>query len=151
MILAVAHENGQVAPHFGHTREFKLYDITLGEVRETAVVPVNESGHAGLALCLLTYRAGAVLCDQIGPEMTALLRDAGIPVFAGVSGPCDECVQKFLTGSLQYTAQPTCDRSACAGCSQGCGDADARDPLADCGCGCADDGLDRYSCLDEED
>ena len=37
MRIAVTYEDGQVFQHFGHTREFKVYDVEDGEVRSAQV------------------------------------------------------------------------------------------------------------------
>lgn len=134
MILALTHSSGEIDPHFGHTKEFKLYEIIDGKVLQSRVIPVNEGGHAGIVLCLMTNRVGAVICGSIGADMHSLLTDVNIPVFAGAEGDCDECVALFLRGELVYSA-PTvcdCDHTNCASCGHGCHDADFKNPLEDC-------------------
>ena len=44
MRLAVTYENGQIYQHFGHTEQFKVYDVEDGKVVSSAVVPTNGSG-----------------------------------------------------------------------------------------------------------
>ena len=37
MRIAVTYENGQIFQHFGHTEQFKVYDVENGQIlRETA-------------------------------------------------------------------------------------------------------------------
>ena len=45
MKIAVTYENGQVFQHFGHTAQFKLYDVENGTVASSQVVDTNGSGH----------------------------------------------------------------------------------------------------------
>ena len=45
MKIAVTYENGQVFQHFGHTAQFKLYDVENGAVVSSEVVDTNGSGH----------------------------------------------------------------------------------------------------------
>lgn len=49
MRIAVTYENGQIFQHFGHTAEFKLYDIADGKITGEQIVSTNGSGHGALA------------------------------------------------------------------------------------------------------
>ena len=76
MRIAVTYENGGIFQHFGHTEQFKLYDVEDGKVVSEAVVDTNGSGHGALAgflkalaLCLsLTAFAASVLYAQNSSE-----------------------------------------------------------------------------------
>lgn len=45
MKIAVTYENGMIFQHFGHTKQFKLYDVENGAVVRSAVIDTNGSGH----------------------------------------------------------------------------------------------------------
>ena len=49
MIIAVTYNNGEIFQHFGHTRQFKLYDVENGEIRAQRVVEADGAGHGALA------------------------------------------------------------------------------------------------------
>ena len=49
MKIAVTYENGEVFQHFGHTEQFKLYEVSGGKLLHTQVVDTNGSGHGALA------------------------------------------------------------------------------------------------------
>ena len=49
MRIAVTYEDGQIFQHFGHTQEFKVYDVADGKVTASEVVDTNGSGHGALA------------------------------------------------------------------------------------------------------
>ena len=49
MKIAVTYENGQIFQHFGHTEQFKVYNVENGAVTASAVEPTNGSGHGALA------------------------------------------------------------------------------------------------------
>ena len=49
MRIAVTYENGNVFQHFGHTEQFKLYDVENGKIAGTNIVNTNGSGHGALA------------------------------------------------------------------------------------------------------
>lgn len=49
MRIAVTYEEGQIFQHFGHTEQFKIYDIENGTVVASEVVDTNDQGHGALA------------------------------------------------------------------------------------------------------
>ena len=49
MKIAVTYENGQIFQHFGHTEQFKLYEVADGKIVREEVVDTNGSGHGALA------------------------------------------------------------------------------------------------------
>ena len=49
MKIAVTYENGTVFQHFGHTEQFKVYQVEDGRVTGTEILDTNGSGHGALA------------------------------------------------------------------------------------------------------
>lgn len=49
MRIGVTYENGEIFQHFGHTEQFKLYDVENGEIKQTQVVDTNGQGHGALS------------------------------------------------------------------------------------------------------
>ena len=49
MKIAVTYENGEVYQDFGHTEQFKLYEVSGGKLLHAQVVDTNGSGHGALA------------------------------------------------------------------------------------------------------
>ena len=45
MRIAVTYKNGNIFQHFGHTEQFKLYDIEDGKIIKTELIDTNGSGH----------------------------------------------------------------------------------------------------------
>lgn len=41
MRIAVTYENGDIFQHFGHTKQFKLYDIAEGKIVKEQIVDTN--------------------------------------------------------------------------------------------------------------
>ena len=109
MKIAVTYENGQIFQHFGHTAQFKLYETSDGIVTAETVVDTNGSGHGALAGFLTAQQAEVLICGGIGPGAQMALAEAGIRLYAGVSGSADEAVKSFLAGTLVYAAAATCD------------------------------------------
>ena len=81
MKIAIPYENGMVFQHFGHTAEFKFYEVENGQV--------TASG--------------------IGPGAQNALAQAGIQLFGGISGPADAAVADYLAGKLRFDPNAHCD------------------------------------------
>ena len=52
MKIAVTYEEGNIFQHFGHTEQFKIYEVTEGKVTDSYVIGTNGSGHGALAMVL---------------------------------------------------------------------------------------------------
>ena len=109
MKIAVTYENGSVYGHFGHTAQFKLYDVENGAVTSVQVVPTNGRGHGALAGFLADHGVDCLICGGIGPGAQKALSDTGIKLYAGCSGDADQCVASLLAGTLAYAEAATCD------------------------------------------
>lgn len=109
MKIAVTYENGQIFGHFGHTENFKVYEVENRQVISEEIIPTNGSGHGALASFLTAHGVNMLICGGIGPGAQMALADAGISLFAGVSGDADQAVKAFLDGSLRYSSEANCD------------------------------------------
>ena len=109
MKIAVTYENGQIFQHFGHTEEFKIYDIQDGKVTASEVVNTNGSGHGALAGVLTALNADALICGGIGGGAQMALAAAGIKLYAGVTGSADEAVEALLDGTLNFGSEANCN------------------------------------------
>ena len=108
MKIAVTYENGQVFQHFGHTEEFKIYDVEDGKVVSSKVMGSDGAGHEALATLLENRAIDVLICGGIGPGAVAALEDCGIELCAGASGSADEAVEAYLRGELKNTGA-NCD------------------------------------------
>ena len=109
MKVAVTYENGNVFPHFGHTEQFKVYEIEEGKVSETHVVKTNGSGHGALAGMLKALQVDTLICGGIGAGAQTALSEAGVRLYGGVSGSADEAVEALLVGNLSFDPDVHCD------------------------------------------
>ena len=109
MKIAVTYENGQIFQHFGHTAQFKLYEVEDGKIVNAEVVDTNGSGHGALAGLLSSLNADVLICGGIGGGAQMALAQAGIKLFGGVNGNADEAVEAFLANSLNYDSEAKCD------------------------------------------
>lgn len=109
MKIAVTYENGMVFGHFGHTAEFKIYDVVDGKIVSNEVVDTNGSGHGALAGFLMQRGVDTLICGGIGGGAINALSNAGIKVYGGVSGNVDTAVNDFISGKLEYNPDVHCD------------------------------------------
>ena len=93
MILAVTYENGQVFQHFGHTGQFKLFQVDGGAVTSSRIVDTNGSGHGALAGFLAAHHVDALICGGIG---------------GGARTALDQAVAALLAGQLSYDPDTVC-------------------------------------------
>lgn len=109
MRIAVTYENDNIFQHFGHTAQFKMYDVEDGKIVKAEVVDTNGSGHGALAGFLVMQRADAVICGGIGGGAQMALDRMGIKLYGGCVGNCDEAVLKLIEGNLDYNPDVHCD------------------------------------------
>lgn len=108
MKVAVTYENGKVFQHFGHTEQFKVYEIADGKIIAEEVVDTNGQGHGALAGFLQHGGIDALICGGIGGGARMALAEAGIQLYPGVSGDADEIARAFAAGTLQYDPDAQC-------------------------------------------
>ena len=109
MRIAVTYENGYIFQHFGHTQQFKVYDVEAGKIVAAQVVDTNGSGHGALAGVLNALNADVLICGGIGGGAQMALANAGIQLFGGVSGSADAAVQALINGELLYNPNVQCN------------------------------------------
>ncbi len=108
MRIAVTYENGQIFQHFGHTEQFKVYDVENRAVTGSQVVDTNGQGHGALAGVLRDLGVDALICGGIGGGARAALGSAGIQLYGGVTGGADDAVAALLGGGLAYNPEARC-------------------------------------------
>ena len=134
MKIAVTYEDGSVFQHFGHTEQFKVYEISGGQVISSQLLNAGGNGHEALATLLKEHGIDVLICGGIGGGAAAALSEQGVELCAGASGDADEAVAAYLRGELADTGV-NCDHHGeehscggheeegedCGGCSGGCG------------------------------
>ena len=108
MKIAVTYEIGQVSQHFGHTAQFKIYQVEEGQVTSAQVVDTNGSGHGALAGFLKDQGVDTLLCGGSGGGAKTALAQAGIELYGGVSGSADQAVEDLLAGRLVFQPDILC-------------------------------------------
>ena len=133
MKIAVTYEDGMVFQHFGHTEQFKIYEVTDGAVTAAEVIGTEGSGHEALASFLKGLGVDVLICGGIGDGAHDALSEQGIELCAGAAGDADKAVAAYLRGDLvdtgvncdhHHDASHACgggdDGAGCGGCSGGC-------------------------------
>lgn len=136
MKIAVTYENGMVFQHFGHTKQFKLYQVEGGKVVGSQLVDAGGSGHGALAGFLKGLGVDALICGGIGGGARNALAEADIQLFPGVVGLADQQAEALAEGRLVYDPDTLCahhhegeghscgdhqDGHSCGGQDHGCG------------------------------
>ena len=127
MKIAVTYENGLIFQHFGHTEQFKIYDIEDGKIISSEVIDTNGQGHGALAGVLGSAKVDVLICGGIGMGTQMALAEAGIKLYGGVQGDADEAAQALAEGRLEYDPDAKCDHHGheegheCGHGNHGCG------------------------------
>ena len=106
--IAVTYDNGLVFQHFGHSKQFKVYDVEEGKVVSSQILSAGESGHGALAGLLAGQGVDTLVCGGIGGSARTALAQAGIQLYPGVSGLADAAVDALLAGTLAYNPDTVC-------------------------------------------
>ena len=122
MKIAVTYGDGQIFQHFGHTAQFKLYEVAEGKVVRAEVVDTNGSGHGVLAGFLMQQGVDTLICGGIGGGAQMALAAAGIKLYGGVSGSADAAVEALLAGNLDYNPAVKCNHHGEHGEGHTCGE-----------------------------
>lgn len=126
MRIAVTYENGNIFQHFGHTAQFKFYDVEENRIVGEQVANTQGSGHGALAGFLTANGVHVLICGGIGAGAQNALAEAGIQLYGGVSGSADEAAAALLAGTLQYNPDVQCSHhnhahgSSCGADKHGC-------------------------------
>lgn len=109
MRIAVTFEEEQIFQHFGHTEQFKIYYVEDGKIISSEIRNTNGSGHGALAGFLSDAGTDVLICGGIGSGAKTALAEAGIQLYGGVSGGCDDAVAAFLSGNLHFSPDAKCE------------------------------------------
>lgn len=130
VLFAIPYEDGKVFEHFGKSKQFKLYEVTTGEILNTEIIDIEGEGHDVVVEALKAKGVNIVLCDSIGQEAMNAISGAGMGVISGVSGETDEVINRFFSDDEEFESEGAncdcgcggnCGDGGCGGCGGGCG------------------------------
>lgn len=89
-----------VEEHFGHCKEFALYDIEDGVVKNVSYVtpPAHEPGV--MPKFLADNKANVIITGGMGQMAINLFKENNIDVILGANGSVLDNIQEFLEGEL---------------------------------------------------
>ena len=122
MKIAVTYADGMIFQHFGHTQQFKIYEVENGAVVSSEVVDTNGSGHGALAGLLSSMQVNVLICGGIGGGAQMALAEAGIALYGGCSGDADAAVTDLLAGNLRFNPNVRCNHHDHHGEGHNCGE-----------------------------
>ena len=122
MKIAVTYADGLIFQHFGHTQQFKIYEVENGTILSSEVVDTCGSGHGALAGFLSGLKADVLICGGIGGGAQMALAEAGIALYGGCSGDADAAVVDLLAGNLRYNPNVRCNHHDHHGEGHNCGE-----------------------------
>ncbi len=109
MKIAATYENGMIYQHFGHSQQFKVYEVEGNKIVSSRVVDTNGQGHGALAGLLKEMKVDTLICGGIGGGAQMALKEMGIHLYGGVQGNADKAVIALMAGKLDYNPQVKCD------------------------------------------
>ncbi len=121
MRIAVTYDNGSIFQHFGHTEQFKVYDVENNKVVNTQVVDTNGQGHGALANFLFNGGVDVLICGGIGGGAINALANAGIDLYPGIDGSADMAVMQLIAGVLPKRTDVRCSHHDHHGEGHDCG------------------------------
>ncbi|NLK67285.1 MAG: dinitrogenase iron-molybdenum cofactor [Campylobacteraceae bacterium] len=101
--VAVASNDGVVAGHFGHCKEFIVFETKDGKIIGNETVP--SPGHKpGLLPNFLGDKGvNVIISGGMGQGAVNIFNERNIEVIVGASGDAKEAVENYLNGSLKST------------------------------------------------
>ena len=116
MRIAVTYEDGNVFGHFGHTEQFKIYDVEDEEILSAEIIGSDGNGHEALADLLNSNAIDVVLCAATGGARDVFgLGDSGANGLEDVVGDRDFCHGVFGEGDSNGVADAVDQQSADTG------------------------------------
>lgn len=103
MKIAVASEGNEVTRHFGHCRNFNIYEAKDGEI--VGKEEVENPGHKpGFLPNFLNDRGvDTIVSGGMGGKAVEIFNSHNIEVIIGAEGDSDENAKKYLAGELETT------------------------------------------------
>jgi predicted Fe-Mo cluster-binding NifX family protein len=101
--------DANVDPRFGRCPYFVIVDSETMEFSAISNDSTNAAHGAGIQAAQTVVNRGAkvVITGNIGPNAFNVLSAAGIKLVTGVSGSIRDAVEKYKSGQLQETGNPT--------------------------------------------
>ena len=102
--IAVASENEMVTEHFGHCKNFNIFEIENKQIikSESIANPGHKPGF--LPNYLNDMGVNIIISGGMGAGATEIFNEKNIEIIVGVSGNAKEVVEDYLKGSIKTTS-----------------------------------------------
>lgn len=103
MKVAVACDNGMVTGHFGHCREFVIFETENKQI--LSETPIANPGHRPGYLPNFLHEQGVnvIVSGGMGGAAVDIFNSHNIEVIIGTQGTARNAVEKYLAGELKST------------------------------------------------
>ncbi len=109
MKIAVTCVDGQIFQHFGRCPSFLICIVEGDKIVSTSTLDTNDLGCSLLAEELSKLGVDVVICGGIGMGARNHIEACGMEVFPGASGDALAQVESYISGSLDYDPDTSCD------------------------------------------
>jgi len=106
MRIAVAKTGGVIAPHFGHSEGFEIYEVEENKILSTEFITSPEHRHGAMPDFLGQQNINVLIAGGLGQGAVTKLSERGIEVVSGISGQPTDAVRKYVEGSLSTIGVP---------------------------------------------
>jgi predicted Fe-Mo cluster-binding NifX family protein len=106
MRIAVAKTGGVIAPHFGHSEGFEIYEVEENKILSTEFITSPEHRHGAMPDFLGQQNINVLIAGGLGQGAVTKLSERGIDVISGISGHPTDAVRKYVEGSLSSSGVP---------------------------------------------
>ena len=101
--IAVASENGMVTEHFGHCKEFMIFDTENNQIVKSETI-ANPGHRPGFLPNFLADRGvNVIISGGMGGGAVDIFNERNVEVIVGASGDAKTAVENYLKGDLKTT------------------------------------------------
>lgn len=86
MKIAATYANGEIFQHFGHTQQFKVYEVEDGKIVTSKIISATAPAMAPSPDYFRKGGIDVLICGGIGGGAINALDQVGIEVYAGAAG-----------------------------------------------------------------
>ena len=103
MRISVACMGTQIAQHFGHCQNFRLYDVENGKIVNEENIPNPGHKPGFLPNFLGDKGAQVIIAGGLGGGAVDIFNERDIEVIIGIEGEAKDAVERYIRGELEST------------------------------------------------
>lgn len=101
--IAVASENENIAEHFGHCKNFNIFEAEKNQITRSSSVPNPGHKPGFLPNFLHDMGVNVVISGGMGGSAIDIFNEKGIEVIVGAEGTAKSAATAYLNGDLKST------------------------------------------------